>query len=176
MKEETQMLWIIPGPGLEEKGLIDGEAIFYDFKIGERDHQALMQHFSDTYKLDTEFCSTHIDYGKFFTENGMILFINAGLISGKRAGVFFLPAQMSEKQINFLEQRRELFKEHFHENASFFEIAILPNGDLPYKTTSGFRDLQIESIIDGCRSNNGQELIFKEIARQKQNLIEGKQL
>lgn len=170
MKEELQRLWIIPGEGFEDKGLVNGEAKFYEFHIGARDHGELLKNFCDKYELDAGFCSSHTDYGKYFTCNGMILLINIGLIDGKRGAALYLPANMTEKQLDFLSKRKALFEEQFHKDISFFDIGVLPDSDLMYKTSDGFRDLRIESIIEGKPSEDGQELLYKEVDRQRANL------
>lgn len=175
MREELQRLWIIPGAGFEDKGLVNGEAKFYDFKIGARDHGELLKNFCEEYKLDAGFCSSHTDYGKFFTTNGMILLINIGLIDGKRGAALYLPANMTLEQLNFLDERKSLFTEHFHKDISFFDIGVLPEGDLLYKTPDGFRNLRIESIIERKPSNDGQELLFKEVQKQRATLKKNKE-
>lgn len=174
MKEELQRLWIIPGEGLEEKGLLDGKAKFYEFTIGARDHGELLKNFCEEYKLDAGFCSSHTDYGKFFTTNGMILLINIGLIDGKRGAVLYLPANMTEKQLDFLDNRKALFEECFHKDISFFDIGVLADTELLYKAPDGFRDLRIEGIIERNPSNDGQELLYREVDKQRANLKKNK--
>lgn len=169
--EEEQRLWIIPGIGLEHLGLNDGEPIYYEGGIGNRDHRILAEDFCKKHNLDERFCVTHESLAKYFTSLGMVVLFNNQKISGKRAASIFLPSKLTEEQLNFFLQRRELFKTYYHESISFFEAAFWPEGDLGYKTTSGFRDLRIESIIKGKRTDNGQELFFRELVRQKEALI-----
>lgn len=65
--------------------------------------------------------------------------------------------------------KKKLFAEKFHENISFFDIAIRKEGELEYRN-NGFRNLKIESIIEGNPSENGQELLYRELKRQKEKL------
>ena len=172
MDEATQRLWIIPGKGLEDHGLEDGVPVFYEGGIGNKEHRELMEDFCKKYNIDDSFCNTHHECGKYLAFLGMIIFFNSGNINGKRAGAFYLPRQLSMKQIEFFENRKDLLREKFHENISFFEARVLPSGELPYRTTDGLRDLKIESIIECRKSDNGQELLFRELKRQKEALKE----
>lgn len=176
MEEETQRIWIIPGSGLEDKNLHDGVPLYFEGSIGDRDHKEIMRLFCREYNLEAEFCTTHIDYGKYLTNLGAAVFFNSGFIGGKYAGSFYMPSCLTKKQIEFFENKKELFKEKFHDNVGLFDAGFLPEGDLDYKTANGFRDLKIESIIEGKPSNNGQELLYREIERQKANMLGGKSI
>lgn len=173
MLEERQLLWIIPGDTAGQ--LEDGKAIFYgsDSRDGEG-HQKNCNEFCIKNGIDAAFCSTHDDYGKLLSALGMIVVFNSGVtIDGKYfIGGMYLPEHLSEKQIEFLENKRELFKEKYHTNKSFFDIRVYTEESLLYKTTDGLRDLHIESIIEGKRTDDGQELLYREVERQKQALLE----
>lgn len=103
------------------------------------------------------------------------MFFNSGVtIDNKYFGALYLPAQLTEKQINFLEDRKELLEEKYNHNTSFLGIRVLASTPLDYRN-NGFRDLQIESIIENCPSNDAVELLYREIASQRENL-KGKSL
>ncbi len=169
MAEETQDLWIIPGRNLEEYQLFDGKAEFFQKKIGQGNHHELLHECARKHHIDATNCHSVADFGKLFTNLGIALFINLGRIDTKLAAGIYLPSQLTEEQIHFFEQKQELFSQKFHENISLFGVSVMASEDIPYRN-NGFRDLEIESIIEGKPSKNGQELLFKEIARQKNNL------
>lgn len=172
-QEEEQSLWLIPGKNLEDRGLNDGDAKCYQVELGGNDHRTCAANFCKKYGFDETFCITYENFGEYFTDYGIAVVINIGKINGKSAlGGIYLPANLTEKQIDFFMNRKELFQEKFHENFSYFEPRVRPEGDLPYKTFDGFRDLRIESIIEGKRTDNGQELLFRELERQKEALKE----
>jgi len=176
MGEETKRLWLVAGENLEEYGLEDGQVTYYDTEIGNRDHKTLCEKFAKEHGIDVSGCTTHTDFAKCFTSLGIFMLMNAGNISGKRAATLYLPAQMSEKVIEFLENKKELFNEKFHSNSGLFGVAVLPMGDLEYRTNDGFRNLEIESMIEGNPTKDGQELLYREVARQKEALKEQKSI
>lgn len=57
---------------------------------------------------------------------------------------------------------------------SLFDVAVLSDRELEYCTNNGFRNLEIESIIENNPSKDGQVLLYREVERQKINLIEKK--
>jgi len=172
-QEELQSLWLIIGEDLEEKGLNDGNVIWYEVKLGDDDHKEQAKKFCKAYSFDERFCVTYEGIGEYFTSLGIAVLINIGRIDGKAAlGGIYLPANLTEKQIDFFMSKKEIFKEKFHQNISYFEARVRPEGDLAYRTIDGFRDLRIESIIDGRKSDNGQELFYRELERQKEALKE----
>ena len=77
---------------------------------GDRDHRSRCQEFCDEHKLSNyPVGGSHDDWGKYLTERGFIVFFNSGVtIDNKYFGALYLPAQLTEKQINFLEDRKEL--------------------------------------------------------------------
>ena len=173
MHEERQVLWIIQG---NDDGLLeDGKPIYYskELKGDGEGHQKNCQDFCRSYEIDNSFCTTHVDYAKLLTALGMIVVFNSDVkLDGKHFLGMYLPEYLSEKQIVFLEERRELFKEKYHHENSFFEARIYSSSTLSYKTTDGFRNLYIESIIEQKRTDDGQELLYREVERQKQVLME----
>jgi len=171
MLEERQVLWIIPG---KYENLEDGKGIYYESGIrGGAGHQEICHDFCEKYGIDDTFCTTHTDYGKLFANLGMITVFNSSApIDGKYFLAMILPEQMTEKQIEFLEARKEFFKEKYYENKSFFDIGVYTEESFSYKTTDGLRDLYIESIIEGRQTDDGQELLYREVERQKMHLLE----
>lgn len=171
MEYEKQLIWIIPNNEYSENNLEDGRGTFFPFMTGDRDHRSRCQEFCEEHKLSNyPVGGSHDDWGKYLTERGFIVFFNSGVtIDNKYFGALYLPAQLTEKQINFLEDRRELLEEKYNHNTSFLGIRVLASTPLDYRN-NGFRDLQIESIIENCPSNDAIVLLYKEVNSQKENL------
>lgn len=138
---------------------------------GDRDHRSRCQEFCEEHKLSNyPVGGSHDDWGKYLTERGFIVFFNSGVtIDNKYFGALYLPAQLTEKQIIFLEDRKELLEEKYNHNTSFLGIRVLASTPLDYRN-NGFRDLRIESIIENCPSDDAVELLYREIASQRENL------
>lgn len=162
---ETKKLWIIPGDKLEH--LEDGKPVFYDFS----DHQESCSDFCKKYNINNDSCTSHLAYAKLFTSLGMALVFNSGQ---KMDGYYFcgiyLPEELSEKQIEFFENSKEMFQEKYYSKAGFFTAKVASSVPLTYNTNDGFRDLTIESIIENRTNDNGQELLYIEVERQKEFL------
>lgn len=171
MEYEKQLIWIIPNNEYSENNLEDGRGTFFPFMTGDRDHRSRCQEFCEEHKLSNyPVGGSHDDWGKYLTERGFIVFFNSGVtIDNKYFGALYLPAQLTEKQINFLEDRKELLEEKYNHNTSFLGIRVLASTPLDYRN-NGFRDLQIESIIENCPSNDAIVLLYKEVNSQKENL------
>lgn len=171
MEYEKQLIWIIPNNEYSENNLEDGRGTFFPFMTGDRDHRSRCQEFCEEHKLSNyPVGGSHDDWGKYLTERGFIVFFNSGVtIDNKYFGALYLPAQLTEKQINFLEDRRELLEEKYNHNTSFLGIRVLASTPLDYRN-NGFRDLQIESIIENCPSDDAIVLLYKEVNSQKENL------
>lgn len=171
MEYEKQLIWIIPNNEYSKNNLEDGRGTFFPFMTGDRDHRSRCQEFCEEHKLSNyPVGGSHDDWGKYLTERGFIVFFNSGVtIDNKYFGALYLPAQLTEKQINFLEDRKELLEEKYNHNTSFLGIRVLASTPLDYRN-NGFRDLQIESIIENCPSNDAIVLLYKEVNSQKENL------
>lgn len=171
MEYEKQLIWIIPNNEYSENNLEDGRGTFFPFMTGDRDHRSRCQEFCEEHKLSNyPVGGSHDDWGKYLTERGFIVFFNSGVtIDNKYFGALYLPVQLTEKQINFLEDRKELLEEKYNHNTSFLGIRVLASTPLDYRN-NGFRDLQIESIIENCPSNDAIVLLYKEVNSQKENL------
>ena len=171
MEYEKQLIWIIPNNEYSKNNLEDGRGTFFPFMTGDRDHRSRCQEFCEEHKLSNyPVGGSHDDWGKYLTERGFIVFFNSGVtIDNKYLGALYLPAQLTEKQINFLEDRKELLEEKYNHNTSFLGIRVLASTPLDYRN-NGFRDLQIESIIENCPSNDAIVLLYKEVNSQKENL------
>ena len=144
MEYEKQLIWIIPNNEYSENNLEDGRGTFFPFMTGDRDHRSRCQEFCEEHKLSNyPVGGSHDDWGKYLTERGFIVFFNSGVtIDNKYFGALYLPAQLTEKQINFLEDRKELLEEKYNHNTSFLGIRVLASTPLDYRN-NGFRDLQI---------------------------------
>ena len=115
MEYEKQLIWIIPNNEYSENNLEDGRGTFFPFMTGDRDHRSRCQEFCEEHKLSNyPVGGSHDDWGKYLTERGFIVFFNSGVtIDNKYFGALYLPAQLTEKQINFLEDRKELLEEKY---------------------------------------------------------------
>lgn len=171
MEYEKQLIWIIPNNEYSENNLEDGRGTFFPFMTGDRDHRSRCQEFCEEHKLSNyPVGGSHDDWGKYLTERGFIVFFNSGVtIDNKYFGALYLPAQLTEKQINFLEDRKELLEEKYNHNTSFLGIRVLASTPLDYRN-NGFRDLQIESIIENNPSDDAVELLYRELNSQKEKL------
>lgn len=171
MEYEKQLIWIIPNNEYSKNNLEDGRGIFFPFMTGDRDHRSRCQEFCEEHKLSNyPVGGSHDDWGKYLTERGFIVFFNSGVtIDNKYFGALYLPAQLTEKQIIFLEDRKELLEEKYNHNTSFLGIRVLASTPLDYRN-NGFRDLRIESIIENCPSDDAIVLLYKEVNSQKENL------
>lgn len=168
---ETKLLWIIPGGGYN---LEDGNPITYDLDLAnKKDHPDYCKKFCEENRIDYSHCNSHKDFGKLLSSLGMIIVFNSALtIEDKYFCGIYLPEQMTENQIAFLENIRQLFKEKYHENTAFFGVKVYTSipKSFPYKIDNQCRDLHIESIISNDKNENGQELLYKEIESQKVSL------
>lgn len=176
MKEKQQKLWIIPGEGLEDHGLENGKAIFYGLDLGSNlDHRDRCSDFCKRYNFDVDSLNSHEDYGKFFASLGMVTFFNSGVkVDGKYYGLLIFPEVMSDAQIAFFEERYDFFKENYNQHRSWFVAKVFSMKPVGYRNDSpNLRNLYTESIIDGKKTDNGLELIYREINRQKE-MIRGK--
>lgn len=171
MEYEKQLIWIIPNNEYSENNLEDGRGVFFPFIAGDRDHRFYCQKFCEEHKLSNyPVGGSHNDWGKYLTERGFIAFFNSGAtIDNKYFGALYLPAELTEKQINFLEDRKELLEEKYNHSTSFLGIRVLPLTPLDYRN-NGFRDLKIESIIENNPSDDAIELLYRELNSQKENL------
>lgn len=171
MEYEKQLIWIIPNGEYENKNLEDGKGVFFSFMAGDRDHRFKCQDFCSEHHLENyPVGGSHDDWGKYFTKLGFVVFFNSGvMIDNKYFGGMYLPADLTEKQIEFLEARKELLEEKYYHSPSFLGIRVLASYPLDYKN-NGFRDLKIESIIENNPSDDAIELLYRELEKQKENL------
>ena len=174
MDLQRQLLWIIPNDQYEDRNLNDGEGIFYEYKVGNKDHKALGQDFCKKYGL-TGYLEggNHTDWGKYFSEKGFAVFFNSGMrVDGKYYGQWYLPETLTEKQIEFIENNRPLFNAEYHHQNTFFRVFSYTTEPLTYKGPSGLRDLRIEAQINGIPLNSidGVDLLYQEIDAKKEKL------
>lgn len=166
---ENKLLWIIPGGGYQ---LEDGTPITYDLDlVNKRDHPYYCKVFCEELAIDYTNCNSHKDFGRLLSSLGMIIVFNSALtVDDKYFCGIYLPEQLTENQITFLENISPLFQEKYHENVSFFGVEVytsLPE-NFSYKINNNCRNLHIESIISNNKTENGQKLLFKEIVCQKE--------
>lgn len=170
MKYEQQLLWIIPNDEYED--LVDGDPVFYPFILGDRDHRNKAMDFCNEHNL-TDFPEggSHDDWGRYFTERGFAVFFNSAvMIDNKYFGSWYLPKQLSLKQIEFIEGQKEFFYQKYNSHPSFFGVCVQPDGDLAYSSSNGLRNLKIEAMINGKSSDNAIDLFYDEISLQKEKL------
>jgi len=173
MNLESKLLWIIANDKYQEKGLDDGEGVFYDSEINGS-HRDIGSDFCKKYGIPNySDGGSHTDWGRFFSGLGFAVFFNsANPIDGEYYGQWFLPSNLTDNQIAFIESQKELFERKYSHNHSFFRVFVYPeeNQEYSYKLTSGLRDLRIEEQIQGLQLNeiDGIETLYKELARQKE--------
>lgn len=170
MKYEQQLLWIIPNG--DYINLEDGNPICYPFVLGDKDHKKKAIDFCEEYGF-TGFPAggSHDDWGKYFTEKGFAVFFNSAVtIDNKYFGCWYLPKQLSLKQIDFIVEQRDFFYQKYNCHPSFFGVCVQPEGDLSYPSTNGLRILKIEAMINGKSIENGIDLFYEEISLQRERL------
>lgn len=172
MKNEQQLLWIIPNGDYTDRNLEDGIPVFYPFVVGDRDHGTRTTEFCKEYGFtDCPIGGSHDDWGKYFTSKGLAIFFNSGIkLDNEYFGCWYLPSQLTTKQIEFLENQKELFYEQYNKHPSFFRSLVKTDGELSYRSSNGFRDLKIEAMISGISLDNGIDIFYNEINLQKEKL------
>lgn len=168
---EKSRLWMIPPAGYEDRGLQDGEGIFIG-DIINREHSDAFNNFSKEYSFQVPKLASHEVYARYFNQLGFAVVFNSGItIDEKYFATIFLPEQLTEKQILFFYDKKSLFEKSYHENVSFFEAIVYTSKDLKYNSVNkSYRSLKIESIINGEKNENGQELLYNELDRQLANI------
>ena len=78
-----------------------------------------------------------------------------------------LPEQLSSYQIQFFENVKKLFEDHYHLN--LMQTTIYTEQKLPYNSLH--RKLKIEAIINGEKEKNDFELLYDEIEKQKESIM-----
>ena len=151
--------------------LEDGTPITYNLDLNtKKDHLDYCREFCEEHNIDYSYCNSHKAFGKLLSSLGIIIVFNSGIpTDGKYLCGIYLPEQMSSNQIAFLENTKSLFKEKYHENVSYFNPRVytsLPN-NFTYKLEDSCRNLKIESIIANENNENGQELLYLEVEKQK---------
>ena len=171
MGNEKQLLWIIPNSDYTDINLNDGEPIFFPYIIGTVDHGSRAKEFCINYNF-TNYPpnNSHNDWGKYFTDKGFAVFFNSGvMLENKYFGCWYLPNELTIKQIDFLEKQKELFYEKYNSHPSFFRSFVNTDKDIGYQSPNGFRDLKIEALINNQTPNNGIDILYNEIVSQKIN-------
>ena len=175
MRKETELLWLIPNDQYEEKGLKDGEGLFYSKGVFTSDHREISRDFCKNYGFSNypELGGSHPEWGKYFAERGILVFFNSGnRIDGKYQGQLYIPNNLTEKQIAFLENQKDLFENEYSPNA--VRVLICPDLDTEYgyKLSFGMRDTKKEEYISGTPYDkvDGIYALYKEAERQKENL------
>lgn len=169
MAIDTSKISFIPGNMISN--LNDGECISYNSNSNSEIHIDLAMRFLKEYNLDSNNTDISIEkIGEYLSSIGIISFINLGIISGKRAAIIYLPSNMTNKQIEFLESQKDMLSNSFYEDDTFFRTFVYPDREMDYKTTSGLRDLNLENKIYN-KNMNGQEIFYDEIKTQKENIV-----
>lgn len=173
MEYEKQIIWIIPNGEYQDKGLEDGQCICFPHEVGdENTHLLKCNGFCEEHNLSNyPVGGSHGDWGNYFAKKGIAIVFNSGVMAGGKyfIGGIYLPSQLTEKQIKFFEDRKELFYEKYYLEPTFFGVRILSDEIIPYRN-DGFRDLVIEAKINNQPSDNGIDLFYQELERQKENL------
>ena len=173
MNYEQKLLWIIPNDQYMDKELPDGKAQFFPKLAMNGDHREECREFCENIGLtDCPKGGSHDDLGNYLSKKGFAAFFNSGVpVDGKYFGVWYLPEQLSMKQIEFLESQEALFREKYHTHPSFFNASIQSSEPLSYRSNNNLRNLTIEAMISNKPSDNGIDLLYQEIACQKEKLL-----
>jgi hypothetical protein len=167
----SDLLWIIPGDKTNENNLVDGQLITKTKQVEIKQHIDIIEKFQKEYHLPIPSQFSIVGYAKTFCELGMVTLINMGKIDGKYGAYLFLPEQLTPSQIETLEALRKTFEQEFYSVVNLFKSSVYsstPNSAYKLKEQC-FRDLYIESILDGKENKNGIELFYQEIEKQKTN-------
>ena len=166
MQLEKQMLWIIAGGGVQS--IADGTQDFFPAQIGDKDHISRCRRYCDKYGIDYPGVETHDGYAKLFNSLGLITVYNtAQPIDGKYIALFFMPEKLTEKQIEFMDSIEEFLYEKY--DPLLTDCVFYTTKQLDYNTDKeGYRNLKIEKLIVGEKPGNNIDLLFEEIARQKE--------
>lgn len=158
---ETNKLWIIPRDAIEP--------VLYGNPSESADHQIHCHDFCLKNKIDDSYCSSHNDYATLFASLGMVVVFNSGRkMDGYYFCSIFLPEHCTENQINFFLANKDLFNEQFYHTPSFFNTSVYTTKPLPYKNTlAHFRSLKIETIINNENCQDGQTLLYNELAKHQ---------
>ncbi len=169
--EISDLIWIVPGDKTESYNLEEGKIITRGKDVIVKQHIDVLEKLREEYRLPNPSSRSIIEYAKTFCEIGIFTLVNIGKIDGRYAACLFLPEQLTSTQIETIESLRTIFEESFHNEESKFQSSVYTtNTTLTYKLNEKcFRDLYIESIIDGERNKNGIELLYQEIEKHKVN-------
>lgn len=171
MLDLSNLIYLIPGSKTEEISLNDGEIIESGKVEGTKQHIDVLLKLIEEYKIKNENETSIVGIAQTLAQLGIITIVNIGKIDGKYAASIFLPEELTYHQIDTVENLRETFENNFHHKVNFFEPCVYAiNTSLTYKLKNNcFRDLYIESIINGRKNNSGIELLYQEIETQKEN-------
>jgi hypothetical protein len=171
-KNVSDLLWIIPGDKTSQNNLPDGKLITKTKEENLRQHIDIMSKFQKEYNLEEPSQFSYMGFAQEFCSLGMCTLINAGKIDGKYAAILFLPEQLTPSQIETLNTLRPTFEKEFYHTIELFAVNVYTtNTNLTYKAkNNNFRDLHIESIIEGKENKNGIELLYQEIEKQKDTI------
>lgn len=165
----SDLLWFFPG----ENNDLDGE-ILTKTKHGDvKQHIDLLKEFflENQFPLPKTFS---VDgFALELAERNIAMLLNAGMIDGKYAGFIYLPERLSRKQIETFERLKSTFEEKFYHHPSFFGASIYSiDTNIPYKVYFiKLKDLEGQK---GIVVEDGIELFYQEIERQKQNAAKHK--
>lgn len=169
--EISDLIWIIPGDKTESYNMEDGKIITRGKTSIQKQHIDVIEKVREEFNLLNPSVHSVEGYAKAFCELGIFTLVNIGKIDDRYAACLFLPEQLTISQIETLQNLRIIFEENFHLAESKFQVGVYTtNTNLNYKLSENcFRDLYIESIINGKKNKNGIELLYQEIEKQKAN-------
>ncbi len=167
----SDLLWFIPGDKTIDKNLLDGQILTRTKQEDVKQHIDIMRKFQEEYNFPVPGKISIEGYAKMLCEHGVFTLLNFGKIDDKYAASIFVPEHLTNAQIETLEGLRTTFEEEFYHVVNLFKIHVYSiNMNLTYKLKENcFRDLHIESILEGKENTNGIELLYQEIENQKAN-------
>lgn len=173
MNDEQKLLWIIPNGQYMDKGLLDGKAQLFPKTSINGDHREECREFCESIGLiDCPNGGSHDDLGNYLSKKGFAAFFNSGVpVEGKYFGVWYLPEQLSMKQIEFLEKKEPLFREKYYSHPSFFNTLVQSSEPLSYRSNNNLRNLTIEAMINNKPSNDGVDFLYQEVSFHKERLL-----
>ncbi len=165
------LVWLVPNFESKDMG-IELQLYGKEYILGEKDHREFCEEFIKEHKLDHKGRGgSHLDYARTFCENGFLVgFFSGAPMNHKYYGNIFLPEEMNDYQMEFMESQRKIFAEEFYSETNYFSVLVYSQEELPYRSPyPGFRSLEIEAMIDrNPNGKNGQILLFEELERMKQ--------
>lgn len=158
-KLESELLWIIP-PQEERKP-------FYTFpSFPGKVHIEYYKQFYKENNLVLPSEESDFSFGIDLAQKGFVNVVNSGhAVNGKYYASFFIPEQVTENQIKFLEDIKLLLTEKYHKD--ILDVLIITSEKQSY-TNKNYRILSMESKINHS-NKDPLTLLYEEIEKQRKH-------